>query len=242
LQVFRRLFCRPMFFIAMLAWILASFSAVAPASPASPSDIGTFEIAIGGKVIGVERFRILPSGNKIVAKAEIELHSQKGGKTLVLHSLPELVLDSQLQPVSYTWAQKGVQNSELRIDFTTVPAKVQYHTVNGKNDYRHFLLPKDVVVLDDNVLNQYEILVDLYNKTSRGQQTFNAFIPQEALPGQVKVVETGIEQVRIGGRSESLRHLVVTTDLAHIELWTDQEGRLQRVSVPAMRFNAVRQN
>jgi hypothetical protein len=224
-----------------LAGALASFPAIVRAAPANPSDYGTFEISIAGKEIGVERFQIFPSGNKIIAKAEIEIHTQEAGKTLVLHSFPKLILDSQLGPLSYTWVQKGVQNSELRIDFMTAPVKTHYHTVNGKDDNREFLLSKEVVVLDDNVLSQYEILVDRYDKTSRGAQTFSAFIPQEAVPGQVSVVETANEQVRIGGKSESLRHLVVTTDLAHIDLWADQQGRVQRVSVPAMQFNAVRQ-
>jgi hypothetical protein len=224
-----------------LAGTLASFPAIVRAASASPSDYGAFEISIAGKEIGVERFQIFPSGNKIIAKAEIEIHTQEAGKTLVLHSFPELILDSQLGPLSYTWVQKGVQNSELRIDFTTAPVKAHYRTVNGKDDNREFLLSKDVVVLDDNVLSQYEILVDRYDKTSRGPQTFRAFIPQEALPGQVSVVETGNEQVRVGGKNESLRHLVVATDLAHIDLWADQQGHMQRVSAPAMQFNAVRQ-
>jgi len=239
--VLRMVFCRLTFFVLLLAGTLASSPAVARAAPANPSDYGAFEISVAGKEIGVERFQILPSGNKIVAKAEIEFHTQTAGKTLALHSFPQLILDSQLRPLSYAWVQKGDQNSELRIDFTTAPVKAHYHTVNDKDDHREFLLSKDVVVLDDNVLSQYEILVDRYDKTSRGPQIFRAFIPQEALPGQVSVVETGNEQVKIGGESESLRHLVVTADLAHIDLWADQQGRLWRVSVPAMQFNAIRQ-
>lgn len=240
--MYRKVFCRQTFFVAMLAWTLASFPIVARAALAGLSDHGTFEISIAGKTIGFERFQILPSGSKVVAKSEIEIHAQRGGKAIVLHSYPELVLDSQLQPLSYVWVQRGAQNSKLHIDFTAAPAKAHYHTVNGKDDKREFLLPKDVVLLDDNVLSQYEILVDRYDRTSRGQQTFNDFIPQEALPGRVRVIEAGTEQVTIGGKSESLRHLVVTTDLARIDLWADQQGRLLKVSIPAMRFVAVRQN
>lgn len=232
---------RQAFFGVMTACAFISFPAAALSGPASLSDHGKFEISIAGKKIGAETFRIIPAGNRIIAKAEIELYPQRGGKTLVLHSFPELVLDSQLRPLSYTWVQKGAGDSKLHIDFTTAPAKAHYHTVNGKDDNREFLLPIDVVLLDDNVLNQYEILVNRYDMTSRGSQIFNAFIPQEALPGQVKIVETGPEQVKIGGKSESLRHLVVTTDLARIDLWADQQGHLQKVSVPAMRFDAVRQ-
>ncbi len=229
-------FSRLVFFIVIFAWVFTALAAAA-----SPSDSGTFRILVAGREIGTERFRILSSGNNIIAKADIELQTQKAGKLLELQSFPELLLDSRFRPLSYTWAQKGVQSSKLRIDFTTTPVKAQYHTVNGKNDERDLALPADVVVLDDNVLDQYEILVAIYDRTSGGPQTFNAFIPQEALPGRVQVVARGNEQVRIGGESESLRHFVVTTDLARIDLWTDPQGHLERVSVPAMRFNAVRQ-
>ena len=228
-------FSRLVFFIVIFAWVFTALAAAA-----SPSDSGTFRILVAGREIGTERFRILSSGNNIIAKADIEFQTQQAGKLLELQSFPELLLDSRLRPLSYTWAQEGIQSSKLHIDFTTTPVKAQYHTVNGKNDARDFALPADVVVLDDNVLDQYEILVDIYDRTSGGPQTFNAFIPQEALPGQVHVVARGNEQVRIGGESESLRHFVVTTDLARIDLWADPRGHLESVSVPAMRFNAVR--
>jgi hypothetical protein len=239
--VLRMGYFRPALFCGLMAWGLASHPGTTLARPGAPNDQGTFEISIAGDNAGAERFQIAPVGDRIVAKAEIELRTQQGGKTLTFHSLPELVLDSQLQPLSYTWSLKGSGSSRLEIDFTAAPAKALFHTVNGKDDHREFLLPKDVVVLDDNVLNHYEILVDRYDKTSRGQQIFSALIPQEALPGKVKIAETGMEQVNLNGESKSLRHLVVTTDLARIDLWADEQGRLWRVSVPAMKFNAVRQ-
>jgi hypothetical protein len=241
MQVLRTGFCRLALFGGMVAWALVSPPGATLAGPPALSDQGTFEISIAGNHIGAERFQIVPSGDKIVAKAEIELQPQRGGKTLAFHSFSELDLDSQLQPLSYTWSLKGTGRSQLEIDFTTAPAKAHYLTVNGKDDHREFLLPKGLVVLDDNVLNQYEILVERYDQTSRGQQVFRAFIPQEALPGQVRMVEKGVEPVNINGESQSLRHLVVTTDLARIDLWADEQGRLWRVSVPAMKFNAVRQ-
>ncbi|HVA01818.1 MAG TPA: hypothetical protein VMV34_09195 [Terriglobia bacterium] len=234
-------FCRLALFGGLMAWALASHPGATLAGPAALNDQGTFEISIAGNNIGAERFQIISARDRIVAKAEIELHTKQGGKTLAFHSFPELVLDSQLQPLSYAWSLEGSGSSRLEIDFTTAPAKALYHTVNGKDDHREFLLAKDVIVLDDNVLNQYEILVDRYDKTSRGQQIFRAFIPQEALPGQVKIAETGMEPVSLNGESKSLRHLVVATDLARIDLWADGQGRLWRVSVAAARFNAVRQ-
>ncbi len=241
MQVQREGFCRLGPFVIALLWTLASLPPGVRAASSSLNDHGTFEISVAGRKIGRETFRIVPAGDTLIAEAEIELHTQKGGNALVFHSFPRLVLDSHLQPLSYTWVQRGAGNSRLRIDFTTAPVRADYRTLKGKDDGREFLLPKDVVILDDNVLNQYEILVDRYAQTSRGLQVFKAFIPQEALPGQLKIVETGTEQVTINGKSESLRHLRVTTDLARIDLWADSQGHVQQISVPALQFNAVRQ-
>jgi hypothetical protein len=239
--VFRKYSCHLALFGALLAGALAPSLAASPAGPATLSDHGTFEISMAGERIGAETFQIVPSGDRVIANAEIELHTQTGGKAVVFHIIPKLVLDSQLHPLSYTWDQKGAGNSRFEINFTTAPVKARYHTVSGKDDNRDFLLPKDVVVLDDNVLSQYEILLARYDRTSRGPQVFKAFIPQEALPGQLKIVENGTEDVTINGKSERLHHFVVTTDLARIDLWADTQGRVQRVAVPAVRFNAVRQ-
>ena len=241
MQALRIGFCRLALFSGMTAWALASRPAASLAGPPVLRDRGTFEISIAGSRIGTEKFQVVPGGGKVVAKAEIELQAQREGKILAFHSLSELVLDPQLQPISYTWSLEGAGSSRLEIDFTATPAQARYRTVNGKDDHREFLLPKSLVVLDDNVLNQYGILVERYDQTSRGQQVFNAFIPQEALPGQVKMVEMGLEPVHLNGKSESLRHFVVTTELARIDLWADPQGRLWQVSVPAIKFHAVRQ-
>jgi hypothetical protein len=216
-----------------------------PAGPSSISpnlnDHGTFEISIAGQKVGTEKFEILSARDGFTASAELELRVEEDGKTLVFHTFPELVLDSRLRPLAYRWDQKGSSRSGLSIDFSTSPARVRYRTVNGKTDNREFVLPKNVVVLDDNVLDQYELLVWLYDRTSRGAQTFRAFTPQEALPGQVNVVESGPGRGSVRGVEASLRRLTVTTDLAYIDLWVDGRERLQRVSIPAAQFGAVRQ-
>lgn len=240
MQVWWTLFCPLALCGSLLAWPLGSLPATAGAQPTTLRDQGTFEISVAGKPIGSEKFRIEPSGARTVVQAEIELHAQKGGKNLVFHCFPKLVLNVRLQPLSYRWTQKGAGASRLEIDFTTAPAEALYHTVNGKDDHREFLLPRDVVVLDDNVLSQYEILVERYARTSGGAQVLKGFIPQEALPGQVKIEEIGREPVTLQGKAQSLRHLLVTTDLARIDLWADAEGRLWRVALPAMQFDAVR--
>lgn len=155
-------------------------------------------------------------------------------------AFPNLVLNSQFQPLTYSWSQKGSQTSQLEIDFRSTPAKCRYRTVTGEEDDRDFDLPKNVVVLDDNVLHHYQLVAKRLSLAATGKQSFKAFIPQEALPGDLTVEDVGWESVEIGGHAESLRHLLVTTELARIDLWVDGQQHLQRVAVPAAQLEAVR--
>lgn len=203
-------------------------------------DRGTFILSAAGAAIGTETFEIHAASDKVEATAEIQLKVVQEGKALEFKTSPKLVLDSGLQPLTYTWSQKGPQSSRLEVDFSKPPARARYRTVSGEEDIREFGLPKDIVILDSNVIHHYQLVIDRYQQTKGGAQSFRAFIPQEALPGVVNVEEAGTETVKIGERSETLRHLVVTTELARIDLWADARQRLQRLLIPALQFEAVR--
>ena len=150
------------------------------------------------------------------------------------------MLDAHLDPLSYTWNQKGTQSSQLSIDFRSQPAHVRYKTVNGQDDRRDFKLEKDVVVLDDNVIHHYQLAVARYDQAKGGTQVFHAFIPQEALPGVITLNYVGPEAVTVDGDKRTLRRFLLTTELAQISLWVDDQGHLQLVSAPDAQFQAMR--
>ncbi len=195
---------------------------------------------MAGQPVGTETFDIRSLGDRVEAEAEIELRIERDGKVHEFKTFPKLVLNSALQPLTYSWSQKGSQSSQLEVDFRSSPAKTRYRTVAGEDDRRDFQLPKDVVVLDDNVVHHYQLAVYRYRRTAGGKQTFQVFVPQEAMPGPLEVEETGQESVEINARLETLRHLVVSAELARIDLWVDDQQRLQRVSIPAAQLEAVR--
>ncbi len=213
--------------------------AAAPAQ-LDPSDRGTFELFTAGKSVGTEKFEIKSGREQVEAQAEIHLRLEQGGKFLDLKTTPSLVLDPQLRPLSYSWSQKGSQSSQLSIDFRSSPARSNYKNVRGEDEKRDFKLPKDVAVLDDNVLHHYQLLLDRYDPATNGKQTFQAFVPQEALPGVVTVEAAASGPISVGGSTLNLRHFVLTTELAQVDLWVDAQTRLQVVSVPAAQFQAIR--
>ncbi|MGD0458218.1 MAG: hypothetical protein ABSC21_10805 [Terriglobia bacterium] len=230
----------------LLAGILAcSVATLGQETPGNPrlvnvDDEGVFVISLGGRPVGTERFKIHSSQGKVEAQGEIRLHLEQNGKTVGVQSFPDLVLDPQLRPVTYTWNQKGPQSSRLEVDFSGKLARVRYKTISGNEDNRDFALPPDVVVLDDNVVHHYQLIIARYQAMGGGKQTFRVFVPQEALPSLQTVKDMGNAATAIDGVTANLRHLVITTDVTHIDLWVDDQQHIERVSVPEAQLEAIR--
>ncbi len=205
-------------------------------STAALNDEGTFHITLAGSTIGDEKFEIRSSVGQIEARSQSDLQLPKDGKTLNFKTRPDLVLDSSFNPLSYRWSQTGAQSSRLEANFLTQPAQVVYRTVSGESDQREFSLSRDVAILDDNVIHQYELVVWRYDRGNGGAQTFPAFIPQEAVPGEITVQAAPDEP----GQPPGTRHLVVVTDQARIDLWVDRQERLQKVTIASVGLEAVR--
>ena len=210
------------------------------ASPPDLNDHGTFEVFAAGVNIGVETFEIRVRRNQIEAQGDVHLQVERNGKAIEVRTSSSLLLDPHFCPLSYTWSQKGAQSSQLSIDFRTPPAHVRYKTVNGQDDRREFTLDKDVVVLDDNAIDHYQLAVARYDAAKGGTQTFRAFIPQEAMPGVITLSSVGPEAVTVEGEKRTLRRFLLTTELAQISLWVDDHDHLQMVSAPDAQFEAVR--
>jgi hypothetical protein len=228
---------------AVLALITAELplrGQVSSAAPADLNDHGTFEIFSAGQSIGTETFVIRSRGDRIEAQGDGHLQVEQNGKKIEVQTSSTLWLDSQLDPISYTWSQKGTQSSQLSIDFRSQPAHVRYKQVNGQDDRRDFKLDKDVVVLDDNVLHHYQLAVARYDQAKGGTQALRAFIPQEAMPGVITLKAAGPEPLTVGGEKRTLRHFLLVTEMAQINLWVDDHGHLEMVSAPDAQFQAMR--
>jgi hypothetical protein len=225
-----------------LAFSMATLGQETPGNPhlVNVDDEGVFVISLAGRPVGTERFKIHSSLGKVEAQGEIRLHIEQNGKTVGVQSFPDLVLDPQLHPVTYTWNQKGPQSSRLEVDFSGKLARVRYKTISGNEDNRDFELPPDVVVLDDNVVHHYQLIIARYQAMGGGKQTFRVFVPQEALPSLLTVEDMGNAATAIAGVTANLRRLLITTDVTHIDLWVDDQQHIERVSVPEAQLEAIR--
>jgi hypothetical protein len=230
-----------------LVALLAGISTASPlagqapgAAPPSLDDHGTFEIFSAGTNIGTETFEIHAGSDQIQAQGNVHLRVEQNGKKIEARTSSNLLLNPQFEPLSYPWNQKGAQSSQLCVDFHAQPVHWSAKTVNGQDDRRDFKLEKGVLILDDNVIHHYQLAVARYDQAKGGTQAFRAFIPQEALPGIITLNSLGSEPVTVGGEKRTLRRFLLTTELAQISLWVDDQGRLQLVSAPDAQFQARR--
>lgn len=223
--------------MAMAAPLLAQAS---PAAAVDLNDQGAFEIFSAGKSIGSETFQIRVLADRIEASGSGHLQLVQNGNPVEVETSSSLLLDPELNPQSYTWSQKGTQSSQLSIDFHSKTTHVRYQQVNGQDDKRDFKLDKDVVVLDDNVVHHYELALARYDQNKGGLQVLRGFIPQEALPGVITLHFIGNDPATVNGDKVTLRHFVLTAELAQIGLWADDHGHLQVVSSADTQFQAVR--
>lgn len=213
----------------------------APSSVSSLDDRGIFTIIFAGHPIGTEKFTIRSSADKIEAEAEIQLRAGQGARPVEVKNNPQLVLNSNLEPQTYTINQKGAQEFHLEVNFRASPAVSRLRLAGSKeDDERDFVLPNDVVVLDNNVVHHYQLLVDRFALKPDKTQTFNAYVPQDALPGVLTVEEAGNEEVELEGQKVTLRHLTVSAELARIDLWVDAHQHLQRLYNSAVQLEAIR--
>ena len=208
--------------------------------PVEVEDQGVFLISAGGKQVGTESFKIHSSAGKVEARGEVRLHVEQNGKTVNVQSFSELVLDPLLRPLTYTWSQQGPQSSRLEADFRARPVRVRYRTIDGTEDDRTFELPPDVMVLDDNVFHHYELIVARFLALGVAKQTLPIFVPQEALPSVLTVQDMPNPSEPGSPAPANLRHLMITTDVTHIDLWLDPQLHLERISVPTAQLEAVR--
>jgi hypothetical protein len=230
-----------------LVALLGGAPAMGPLRGQAPSaahpdlnDRGTFEIFAAGASLGTETFEIRARANQIEAHGDVHLQVVRDGKKIELHTNSSLLLDDQIDPLSYTWNQKGAQSSQLSIDFRTQPAAARYKTVNGQEDRRDFNLDKDVVILDDNTNHHYQLAVARYDQARGGTQAFRAFIPQEATPGIITLKLVGPDTVTVDGAKLTLQRYLLTAQLAQISLWVDNQGHLQMVTAPDAQYQAIR--
>jgi hypothetical protein len=211
---------------------------VAPARPAAASlmvpDKGKFRILSAGKEVGSEEYEIAPSGGNWIARGTAEIQPEKGA---MQHITGNLELRSDGTPVRYQWTTQGAKKASCTIAFDGVTATIELQLEGAKPYTQQFTFNSPlVVVLDNNLYDQYAVLARLYDWKKMGPQSFSVLVPQDLAPGVVTVESLGKQDA--GG--QKLDELRVKTDDNEIDLFLDG-ARLVRISAPAANAEIIRE-
>lgn len=208
-------------------------TAIAAALVFSP-DKGKFKILVNGQPAGTEEFSLSANGGNWVARGTAEIQTPQGAA----HVTGNLELRPDGAPVRYEWNMQGAKKAASTIVFTGATANVELRMEGARPYTQQFTFNSDrVIVLDNNMYDQYAILARLYDWDKKGAQTFSVIVPQEMTPGSVTVESLGKQDTGSGAKLEQLR---VKTEDIEINLFLDGQ-RLVRIVSPGASAEIIRE-
>jgi pimeloyl-ACP methyl ester carboxylesterase len=227
---------------ALLTIAIATSAAAQPQTPPRPTpDAATFTIFLRAVPIGTE---------------QIALKYDSGGWTILSSGRIGAPLDIVARKVEVRYTQDW-RPIELTIDATvhgepqtihTVvsngTAKTAY-TVNGKQSEKSDAIdPSSVLVVPTSFFAPYEAFAQRFRGAAAGAElpVYNA--PISTL--SARVVETSPQQIQTSARMIAARRTRIALAVAGVpieaDVWTDETGRMIRLSVPAQSLEVVRED
>ena len=218
-----------------LAAALAVLGGTTAAAQVTPVDEGSFTVTRGAASLGSEEFRIVRQsggGAAYVARATAAYGDRRVS--------PILQTDADGLPVRYQVEVRRGGLVEERVSGQAAGAHFRAQTQGDAGEAaREFLLAPGMVLLDADLYHQYYFLVR--RADAAGASTRVPILsPQRGHQTPLSVTHAGAERVTVGGETVAARHYVVTGAAGRRDVWTDEQGRVLRVVVPADGVEAVR--
>ncbi|MGB6199275.1 MAG: hypothetical protein WA871_12795 [Candidatus Acidiferrales bacterium] len=223
-----------------VAWFGAEHAAVVARAQSNSSasasvmaaDKGKFKILLSGQTIGTEEFEISSSEGKWIVRGTTQARTPNGDD---MKTTGELHLAPDGTAIHYAWSAESPKKASGQVDFDNGTAKTLTDFGSGHPYHQDFkFISPRVVVLDNNLYEQYAVLARVYDWAAGGEQTFPVLIPQDITPGTIKVTAES-------GSSGGLSELMVKSADLEIHLFCDASHKLVRLEVPASRVVVERQ-
>ncbi len=199
-----------------------------------------FNIYVGGKEIGREKFSIEVSGDAVSSSSSLSFRSP-GNKGQNVKLETALDMDTGYVPRSYRLRSDiGGQKGSMKAVFSGGQASFEY--VAGGNPMKSGLLVGDrFSILDTNVFHHFAFIARRFDLDSNEKtQSMEVVIPQELSNGILKVSSAGLEQTDLGGKKRELHHLKADSGTIQIDLWIDARHVLYKIALPAKGIEVIR--
>lgn len=184
---------------------------------------GTFTTYVGGKAVLVDHYNITPSQNGAL---KIEAMLGAPGSSAQQNAV---TVANNHRAASFS---VSVGETKLLAAVFNGPT-VKLHQ-NNQPDRE--LPTKATMVLENLLWHQFVFLLDQYDETKGGEQSFVAFLPSQAIDYPITVTREGTPEYKTANQTVKTRryHIVANGALA-LDMWTDE------ARVPLLFYSAAQQ-
>jgi len=226
-----------------LALTSALILAAATSNPASllgqavTVDNGEFRVSIGGQVVGVETFQILRSAaggpEWVIARGVVEVNLGAG-----LDSLTSYMDVQGESPIvtAYQVVRTAEETTKVRVNLLAPRYLSITESAAGRRE-KEIRAEAGVLFLEDRVAHQYYFLAQAI---AAGMTRVPAIIPLEGRRVDLALTVEPESTLLIGGRALPVRRVILGTGDQERRVWLDLQGRVLRVEVPSIGYQAVR--
>ena len=208
-------------------------------SKRSAREEGQFDIFVGGKEIGRERFSIVSTADSVSSNSTVNFR-EPGNKQKSVRMETRLDMDGQYVPKAYR-LESNVDGQKGTITGEFLPGEAVFEYQGSGNPRKRGLPVGDhYIVLDTNVFHHFTFVARLFDFSAGKSQSIEAVIPQELDEGTLKVSEIGVEEITVKGKKLLLHHLKVDSGLLQIDLWIDDLRVLYKIALPVKQIEVVR--
>lgn len=203
-------------------------------------DAGSFTIVRGTAKIGREEFTIRraadPDNGYVLSGTAVYADRRL---------TPTLVTDSAGAPLRY---QIEVRSAERRQELLTLQivrghASQRMQTPHGESA-TEFRVPGDARLLDDDVFNQYYLIVRgvmaARSINPAAAEPIRTVSPHRSVESAERLTVVGDDSVMVGGRLLDAIRLRMVGTPADRDIWADASGRILKVAIPARDLVATR--
>jgi hypothetical protein len=221
---------------------LALIAAAAVPDKKARTEEGEFRISFVGREIGSERFAVVTSADTVQSTSVVSFRNpQNPQQKITLET--RLAMNARFVPTSYELKSDAGGKTGTVVGRFSPNQVIFEYSGTGDSVRRGLLVGDEYTILDTNVFHHFMFLVRLFEgrRNERGGR-FEVVIPQENDSGFLRMKELDKETIVAGGKKIRCRRFQIDSGAVSIDLWADDQHRLQKIAVPDRKIEVVRVN
>ena len=200
---------------------------------------GRFDIYVAESRIGNEHFSVSTAADAVESNSVVEFRDP-GNRRRKVRLETRLSMDARFAPRAYV-LRTDVDGKKGTVTGTFSADEAAFEYQGGERPLKRGLLVGDrYVILDTNIFHHFVFVARQIDPQQGRARSIEVVIPQELDGGKLKVKDTGLERVAVGGKKMDLHHLEADSGLQLIDLWVDDQKRLHKLAILSKKLEVVR--